>query len=30
LSNNYTVVLRSNPTDLDGSGRMLLLRHRAR
>jgi len=30
LSNNYTVVLRSNPTDLDGSGRMLLLRHRER
>ncbi len=29
LSDNYTVVLRSNPTDLDGSGRMLLLRNRA-
>lgn len=29
LSDQYTVVLRSNPTDLDGSGRMLLLRNRA-
>jgi 4-amino-4-deoxy-L-arabinose transferase-like glycosyltransferase len=29
LSDNYVIVLRSNPTALDGSGRMLLLRNRA-
>ena len=27
LSVNYKIVLRSNPTDLDGSGQMLLLEH---
>jgi 4-amino-4-deoxy-L-arabinose transferase-like glycosyltransferase len=30
LSVNYRVVLRSNPTDLDGSGRMLLLQRLAK
>jgi 4-amino-4-deoxy-L-arabinose transferase-like glycosyltransferase len=29
LRDNYAVLLRSNPTDLDGSGRMLLVQRRA-
>jgi 4-amino-4-deoxy-L-arabinose transferase-like glycosyltransferase len=29
LRDNYVLLLRSNPTDLDGSGRMLLLQRRA-